>query len=107
MKRLTVLFYCIPALLFSCFACAMTPDNTAAVIRKNAQHAAPHPSISVREDKPYLITLDNNNHILIPADKNLVMPDNDARNIITHVVNYNNISESQRMIKTGSIVMLE
>lgn len=100
MKKLTVSFYFIPALLFSFFACTITPDNTASVIRRNVQNTAPQPATPVAENTPYIITLNNKNQAVIPAGKHLVMPDSDAGNIITQVVNYTGISESRGMIKT-------
>ncbi|HAF2128032.1 TPA: hypothetical protein G9F27_002176 [Salmonella enterica] len=107
MKKLTALFYCAPVLLFSHLTCAMTPDNTAAVIRKNAQNATPHPSISVAKNEPHIMTPDNNNRIIIPAGKTLIMPENDTRNIITQVVNYNGIQESHRIAKVSDTFILE
>lgn len=107
MKKLTVLFYCAPVLLFSCFTCAMTPDNTAAAIRKNAQNATPLPSISVAKNEPHIMTPDNNNRVIIPAGKTLIMPENEARNIISQVVNYNDIQESHRIAKVSDTFILE
>ncbi|ECI0980894.1 hypothetical protein GTE46_005528 [Salmonella enterica subsp. enterica] len=107
MKKSTVWFYCAPALLFSCFTCAMTPDNTSAIIRKNTQNTLPNPHISVAESTPYLLTPDDNNRIVIPAGKTLVMPEKDARSIITLVVNYRGIQESNRITKTSNGFILE
>ncbi|EAM8050290.1 hypothetical protein OLI18_000985 [Salmonella enterica] len=107
MKKSTIWFYCAPALLFSCFTCAMTPDNTSAIIRKNTQNTVPHPHISVAESTPYLLTPDDKNRIVIPAGKTLVMPEKDARSIITLVVNYRGIQESNRITKTSNGFILE
>ncbi len=106
MKKLTALFYCAPVLLFPCFTCAMTTDNTAAVIRKNIQNATPPPSISVAKNEPHIMTPDNNNRVIIPAGKTLIMPKNDARSIITQVVNYNGIQESHRIAKVSDTFIL-
>lgn len=107
MKKLTVLFCCVPALLFSCFTCAMTPDNTSAIIRKNAQNTEPHPSFFVAENTPYIIAPDENNQIIIPAGKTLIMPENDARNIITLAVNYTGLREASRITKVSDGFVLE
>ncbi|MHA6309214.1 hypothetical protein [Hafnia paralvei] len=107
MKKIMILFYCIPALLFSCFTCAMTPDNTTGIIRKNAQHTELHPSFSAAENTPYLITPDDNNHIIIPAGKSLIISENDDRNIITLVVNYTGIREANRITKVSGGIILE
>lgn len=107
MKKRTILFYCVPALLFSCFTCAMTPDNTSAIIRKNAQNTEPHQFFSVAENTPYIIAPDENNQIIIPAGKTLIMPKNDARNIVTLAVNYTDIREASRITKFSDGFILE
>ncbi|EAN7943767.1 hypothetical protein EOG18_11540 [Salmonella enterica] len=107
MKKLTILFYCVPALLFSCFTCAMTPDNTSAIIRKNAQSTESHLPLSVAENTPYIIAPDKNNQIIIPAGKVLIMPENDARNIVTLAVNYTGIREASRITKVSDGFILE
>ncbi|ENE1198088.1 hypothetical protein ABM196_001804 [Salmonella enterica] len=107
MKKRTILFYCVPALLFSCFTCAMTPDNTSAIIRKNAQNTESHPTLSVAENTPYIIAPDENNQIIIPAGKTLIMPENDARNIVTLAVNYTDIREASRITKVSDEFILE
>lgn len=107
MKKLTILFCCVPAFLFSCFTCAMTPDNTSAIIRKNAQNTEFHPTISVAENTPYIIAPDENNQIIIPAGKTLIMLKKDARYIITRVVNYTGIREANRITKVSDGFILE
>ncbi|EAA7552261.1 hypothetical protein A6858_02965 [Salmonella enterica] len=107
MKKRTILFYCVPALLFSCFTCAMTPDNTSAIIRKNAQNTESHPTLSVAENTPYIIVPDENNQIIIPAGKILIMPEKDAKKIITLVVNYTDIREAKRITKVSDGFILE
>ncbi|EBH1515031.1 hypothetical protein CBX60_03990 [Salmonella enterica subsp. enterica serovar Pensacola] len=107
MKTLTVLFYCTPVLLFSCFTCAMVPHNTADTIRQNIQNTVHHPSISVAENTPYLMTPDDNYRVVIPAGKTLIMPENNARNIITHMVNYSNIPEAGRIKTANNVFTLE
>ncbi|EDX0048810.1 hypothetical protein GT185_001749 [Salmonella enterica] len=107
MKTLTVLFYCTPVLLFSCFTCAMVPHNTADIIRQNIRNTVHHPSISVAENTPYLMTPDDNNRVVIPAGKTLIMLENNARNIITHMVNYNGIREAQKIKTAGDTFILE
>ncbi|EAO2671028.1 hypothetical protein E2U79_08460 [Salmonella enterica] len=107
MKKLTVSLCCSPLLLFSCLTCAMVPHNTADIIRQNTQNTAPHPSISVAESTPYLMTLDNNDRGVIPAGKTLIMPENNARNIITHMVNYSGVTEARKIKKAGDTFILE
>lgn len=107
MKKLTILFCCVPALLFSCLTCAMTPDNTSAIIRKNAQNTESHPALSVAENTPYIIAPDENNQIIIPAGKILIMPENDARSIVTLAVNYTGIREAKRITKVSEGFILE
>lgn len=107
MKSSMISFYCMPVLLFSFFASAMAPDNITSAIRRNVQHAAPHPPTHVAEYTPYLIVMNNENQVIIPAGKKLIMPEDNAMNIITHVVNYTGISESRSMIKSGDIFNLQ
>ncbi|HAF1607927.1 TPA: hypothetical protein G8M64_002181 [Salmonella enterica] len=107
MKRLMISFYCIPVLLFSFFACAITPDNITSAIRRNVQNTAPHPPASIAENTPYLMVMNNKNQVIIPAGKILIMPAGDALNTITHVVNYTGISEARSMIKTGNTFTLQ
>ncbi|EGF9691564.1 hypothetical protein IDR12_000386 [Salmonella enterica] len=107
MKKLTILFCCVPIVLFSCFTCAMTPDNTSAIIRKNAQNTESHPTLSVAENTPYIIVPDENNQIIIPAGKILIMPEKDAKKIITLVVNYTDIREAKRITKVSDGFILE
>ncbi|EAV3689544.1 hypothetical protein E2W85_21220 [Salmonella enterica] len=72
MKKFTIPFYCTLT-LFSAYTCAMTPDNIAATIRNNAQEAmSPSPSVSA-ENKPYTLKPDNN-RVIIPAGRTLMMP---------------------------------
>lgn len=107
MKKRTILFCCVPIVLFSCFTCAMTPDNTSAIIRKNAQNTEPHPPLSVAENTPYIIAPDENNQIIIPAGKVLIMRENGARNIVTLAVNYTGIREANRITKVSDGFILE
>ncbi|EEN2845718.1 hypothetical protein G5C99_003447 [Salmonella enterica] len=107
MKKLTVSLCCSPLLLFSCLTCAMVSHNTTDIIRQNTQNTAPHPSISVAENTPYLMTLDDNDRSVIPAGKTLIMPENNARNIITHMVNYSGVTEARKIKKAGDIFILE
>lgn len=107
MKKLTVSLCCSPLLLFSCLTCAMASHNTADIIRQNTQNTAPHPSISVAESTPYLMTLDNNDRGVIPAGKTLIMTGNNARNIITHMVNYSGITEARKIKTAGDTFILE
>lgn len=107
MKNLTILFYCVSALLFSCFTYAMTPDNISSIVRKNAQNTESHPSLSVAENTPYIITPDDNNHIIIPAGKSLIIPGNDDGNIIALVVNYTGIREANRITNVSDGLVLE
>lgn len=107
MKKLTVSLCCSPLLLFSCLTCAMVSHNTTDIIRQNTQNTAPHPSISVAESTPYLMTLDDNDRGVIPAGKTLIMPENNARNIITHMVNYSGITETRKIKTAGDTFILE
>lgn len=105
MKKFTIPFYCTLT-LFSAYTCAMTPDNTAAIIRNNAQTATSHyPSVSA-DNKPYTLKLDNN-RVIIPAGMTLIMPPDEAKNIITHMVNYNGIQEANNMITKDNTFILE
>ncbi|ENP5332991.1 hypothetical protein ACDS27_002449 [Salmonella enterica] len=85
----------------------MTPDNTSAIIRKNVQNTESHPTLSVAEKTPYIIAPDENNQIIIPAGKTLIMPENDARNIVTLAVNYTGIQEAKRITKVSDGFILE
>ena len=85
----------------------MTPDNTSAVIRKNAQNTESRSSLSVAENTPYIIKPDDNNHIIIPAGKSLIISENDDRNIITLVVNYTGIREANRITNVSDGFVLE
>ncbi|EEP0996116.1 hypothetical protein HAY25_003130 [Salmonella enterica] len=107
MKRLMISFYCIPVLLFSFFACAMTPDNITSAIRRNVQNTAPRPPVHAAENTPYIMVINNENQVIIPAGKILIMPAGDALNITTHVVNYTGISEARSMMKTGDTFTLQ
>ncbi|EJY9247983.1 hypothetical protein OHR01_002669 [Salmonella enterica] len=105
MKKFTIPFYCT-LILFSAYTCAMTPDNTAATIRNNAQATmSHHPSVST-DIKPYTLKLDNN-RVIIPAGRTLMMPPDEAKNIITHMVNYNGIQEAGNIIISGDMFILE
>lgn len=105
MKKFTIPLYCTLT-LFSAYTCAMTPDNTAATIRNNARAATYlHPSVSA-DNKPYTLKLDNN-RVIIPAGMTLMMPPDEAKNIITHMVNYNGIQEANNIITKGNIFILE
>ncbi|EAT4157255.1 hypothetical protein EUY23_25040, partial [Salmonella enterica] len=92
MKQLTIIFY-LTLTLFSSYTCAATPENRADVIRENAQIVIPH-QISVYTDShPYYLVQDNK-LVVIPAGRVLKMPPDEARNIITSIVNYNSIKEA-------------
>ncbi|EHC5871732.1 hypothetical protein JR782_002511 [Salmonella enterica subsp. enterica serovar Eastbourne] len=105
MKKLTIPLYFTLA-VFSSYTCAVTPDNRAGVIRKNAQTVAPlQPSVDIKS-KPYSLELDNN-MVVIPAGRKLTMPPDEARNIITHMVNYNGIQEARKIKSSGNIFTLE
>ncbi|ENU7734492.1 hypothetical protein ACE3YX_000987 [Salmonella enterica] len=105
MKKLTIPLYFTLA-VFSSYTCAVTPDNRAGVIRKNAQTVAPlQLSVDIKS-KPYSLELDNN-MVVIPAGRKLTMPPDEARNIITHMVNYNGIQEARKIKLSGNIFTLE
>ncbi|EIR3572667.1 hypothetical protein LWW51_004794 [Salmonella enterica] len=106
MKKLTIPLY-FTLIVFSSYTCAITPDNRAGVIRKNAQTVAPlRPSVDIKS-KPYSLELDNNNMVVIPAGRILTIPQDEARNIITHMVNYNGIKEARRIKPDGDTFILE
>lgn len=106
MKNLTIPLYFTLA-VFSSYTCAVTPDNRAGVIRKNAQTIAPlRPSVDIKS-KSYPLELDNNDMVVIPAGRTLTMPQNEARNIIAHMVNYNGIQEARRIKSDGDTFILE
>ncbi|EDV9210591.1 hypothetical protein JHW06_004421 [Salmonella enterica subsp. enterica serovar Infantis] len=106
MKNLTIPLYFTLA-VFSSYTCAVTPDNRAGVIRKNAQTVAPlRPSVDIKS-KSYPLELDNNDMVVIPAGRTLTMPQNEARNIIAHMVNYNGIQEARRIKSDGDTFILE
>ncbi|EAN8326079.1 hypothetical protein NAK90_002989 [Salmonella enterica] len=106
MKKLTIPLYFTLA-VFSSYTCAVTPDNRADVIRKNAQTVAPlQPSVDIKS-KPYSLDLGNNDMIVIPAGRTLTMPQNEALNIIAHMVNYKDIQESRRIKSDGDTFTLE
>ncbi|ECA3795598.1 hypothetical protein EKG95_28255 [Salmonella enterica subsp. enterica serovar Aqua] len=106
MKMLTIPLYFTLA-VFSSYTCAVTPDNRADVIRKNAQTVAPlQPSVDIKI-KPYSLELDNNKMVVIPAGRALTMPQGEARKIITHMVNYNGIQESGKIKISDNMFILE
>ncbi|EDS7590103.1 hypothetical protein AAQ05_005600 [Salmonella enterica subsp. diarizonae] len=105
MKKFTIPFYCT-LILSSSYTCAMMPDNTAATIRNNAHIVTPHqPSIST-DSKPYTLKLDNN-QVIIPAGKTLMMPPDEAKNIITYMVNYNGIQEASKITTANNEFILK
>ncbi|EFS2651630.1 hypothetical protein HX362_004544 [Salmonella enterica] len=105
MKKLTIIFY-FTLTLFSSYTCAATPENRADVIRKNAQTVISH-QISVYTDShPYYLVQDNK-MALIPAGRVLKMPPDEARNIITSIVNYNSIKEAAYIRESGNVFILE
>ncbi|ECJ9600199.1 hypothetical protein FQP43_20585 [Salmonella enterica] len=106
MKKLTIPLYFTLA-VFSSYTCAVTPDNRSDVIRKNAQTVAPlQHSVDIKS-KPYSLDLGDNNMVVIPAGRTLTMPQNEARNIIAHMVNYNDIQEARRINSDGDTFTLE
>ncbi|EKC2494626.1 hypothetical protein VQZ12_002803 [Salmonella enterica] len=73
MKKVTIPLYFTLA-FFSSHTCAVTPDNRAGVIRKNAQTVAPlQPSVDIKS-KPYSLELGKNNMVVIPAGRTLTIP---------------------------------
>ncbi|EBI1835495.1 hypothetical protein NAK51_002940 [Salmonella enterica] len=106
MKKVTVSLYFMLA-VFSSYSRAVTPDNRADFIRKNAQTVVPfQPSVNI-ESKPYSLNLENNKMVVIPAGRTLIMPSDEARSIITHMVNYNDIREAGKIKISGNTFILE
>lgn len=122
MKKLTIPFYCT-LILFSSYICAMTPDNTAnvirkmtpdntaAVIRKSAQTVAPHLRSMSKESEPYTLKVDNDDHVIIPAGKPFIMPPDEARdelrNVITHMVNCSGLQQARAIKVVSNVFILE
>ncbi|ECW0107945.1 TPA: hypothetical protein ACJGLG_001516 [Salmonella enterica subsp. enterica serovar Typhimurium] len=98
---------CFALIIFSPHACAVTPDNRADVIRKNVQTVTPLQSLVGIKSKSYSLNLDNNKMVTIPAGRTLTIPPDEARNIITHVVNYNNIQEAGKIKTSDNMLFLE
>ncbi|EFR6822086.1 hypothetical protein HYF16_003842 [Salmonella enterica] len=105
MKKFMIPFY-FTLFVFSSHSSAMPPDNTAAVIRKNALNVAPHLTARVTDNTPYTLKTDNG-RVVIPAGKTLAMPENEARNVIIHMVNYNGLQEARRIKSDGDTFILE
>lgn len=105
MKNVKNAFSCT-LMLFSFYACGMAPDETSAIIRKNAQKPELHQSVSEATSAQYTLKL-NNNRVFIPAAKLLVMPRNEDNYIITHMVNYSDIQEARELKHSGSTFTLE
>ncbi|EJH8994767.1 hypothetical protein NF634_001858 [Salmonella enterica] len=105
MKQLTIIFY-FTLTLFSSYSCAATLENRADVIRKNAQTAIPHQISVYKDSHPYNLVLENK-MVVIPAGRILKMPPDEARNIITSIVNYNSIKEAAYIKSSGNDFILE
>lgn len=106
MKKTHIMFCALFTVLFSGFACAGIQENTSALIRKNAENKSQMTSMRAKNE-PYLLSINSNEQVIIPAGKSLKISENNGQDIIYKIVNYTTIQESQKIFKSGSDFVLE